>query len=62
MIKKSRVKVVVFVLIIAIAIFGIGFHLYNHTYGSAAFLVMMVLPIIIKRKELLDRWFGETPV
>ena len=60
-IKKSHVKIAAFALIIALAIFVLIYDLYTHAYAGAAFLVMLVLPIIVKRKQLLDKWFGKTP-
>ena len=55
---KGRLKVAGFGLLMAIAIFGIFFHLYNHAYASAALLSIMILPAIFKRQQIMDKWCG----
>jgi hypothetical protein len=57
---KSKIKAVVFVLLIIIMVVAVFWHLYDHEYLSAA-LQAIPLIIVISNRDLLNK-FGLTRI
>ncbi len=54
---KNRIKAVGFILLFCIVLFGIVFDLYFQSYAGAMLKLLMLIPAIINRKALIEKYY-----